>query len=129
MSARTRMLGEYVAASTANPTGWRPWNSRLGFYLPNSFPLPTTGRGPFLFQPGVPVGPPMAAGGLGQSDDSMNLSIDPTLLLAGGGVLLLAFLLWGGKKTSEYRGRRRSRKRRKIQHKIAQLQLQAEGLR
>jgi hypothetical protein len=48
--ARAR-LGEYVKMSTANPTGWRPWNSRLSFYLENSYPLPTTGRGPFLLQP------------------------------------------------------------------------------
>jgi len=49
MGRRARMLGVYVKASTANPTGWRPWNSRLSgagfglaFYIPNSFPLPTT---------------------------------------------------------------------------------------
>jgi len=46
MGRRARMLGEYVKASTANPTGWRPWDSRLSadglaFYIPNSFPLPT----------------------------------------------------------------------------------------
>lgn len=49
-------LGDYVKMSTANPTGWRPWQSRLGlgaFYLQNSYPLPTTGRGPFLLQPGI----------------------------------------------------------------------------
>ena len=38
----------------------------LGFYIANPFPLPTTGRGPFLLQPGVPTGTrPAAAGGLG----------------------------------------------------------------
>jgi hypothetical protein len=35
----------YTPASTANPLGFRPWNSRLSFYLANSFPLPTTGLG------------------------------------------------------------------------------------
>lgn len=35
----------------------------LGFYLPNQFPLPTTGTGPYLLQPGM-FGSPMAAGGM-----------------------------------------------------------------
>ena len=35
----------------------------LGFYIPNSFPLPTTGSGPYLLQPGV-TGAPSAAGGI-----------------------------------------------------------------
>jgi len=34
----------------------------LGFYINNSFPLPTTGSGPFLLQPGV-TGSPTASGG------------------------------------------------------------------
>lgn len=37
----------------------------LNFYVTNSFPLPTTGRGRFLLQPGVPAARPAAAGGLG----------------------------------------------------------------
>jgi len=57
------MLGLYTAASTANPTGRRPWNSRLSYYAPNTFALPTTGQGPFLLNPGV-VGMPMQAGGV-----------------------------------------------------------------
>jgi len=57
-------LGVYTAASTANPTGRRPWNSRLSFYAPNTFALPTTGRGPFLLNPGA-SGRPAANGGLG----------------------------------------------------------------
>lgn len=36
----------------------------LNFYVANSFPLPTTGRGPFLLQPGVPCNSPAASGGL-----------------------------------------------------------------
>ena len=63
MSRRARLLGVYVQASTANPTGWRPWNSRLSFYMPNSYPVPTTGRGRFLLQPGA-QGRPSANGGL-----------------------------------------------------------------
>lgn len=35
----------------------------LGFYLPNSFPLPTTGTGPYLLNPGQ-TGMPSAAGGV-----------------------------------------------------------------
>lgn len=35
----------------------------LGFYLQNTFPLPTAGSGPFLLQPGQ-VGVPVPAGGL-----------------------------------------------------------------
>jgi hypothetical protein len=35
----------------------------LGFYLQNSFPLPTTGTGPWLLQPGVTASP-VASGGL-----------------------------------------------------------------
>jgi len=54
----------YAQASTANPTGRRPWNSRLSFYVPNSFNPPTTGQGPFLLQPGI-VGRPAQNGGLG----------------------------------------------------------------
>jgi len=56
-------LGIYARTSTGNPTGRRPWNSRLSFYIPNTFALPTTGRGPFLLQPGV-TGRPMQAGGV-----------------------------------------------------------------
>lgn len=59
-------LGDYVRMSTANPTGWRPWNSRLGFYLQNSFPLPTASRGPWLLAPGVcDCVRPRVSGGLG----------------------------------------------------------------
>jgi len=56
-------LGIYTQASTANPTGRRPWNSRLAFYVPNTFGLPTAGRGPFLLQPGA-IGRPMQNGGV-----------------------------------------------------------------
>jgi hypothetical protein len=35
----------------------------LGFYINNTFPLPTTGQGPYLLNPGV-TGGPMANGGV-----------------------------------------------------------------
>jgi hypothetical protein len=40
---RARGLHFYTPASTANPTGWRPWISRLSFYSPASYALPSTG--------------------------------------------------------------------------------------
>jgi hypothetical protein len=40
---RARGLHFYTPASTANPTGFRPWNSRLSFYTPGSYSLPSTG--------------------------------------------------------------------------------------
>lgn len=59
-------LGDYVRMSTQNPTGWRPWNSRLNFYIENKFPLPTASRGPWLLTPGVcDCVRPTVAGGLG----------------------------------------------------------------
>jgi hypothetical protein len=54
---RARALHFYTPASTANPTGMRPWNSRLSFYTPGAYPLPTTGTG-------IPA-QRFAAGGLG----------------------------------------------------------------
>lgn len=53
----------YSPMSTANPTGVRPWNSRLSFYIPNSYAVPTAGRGRYLLEPGI-VGSPAANGGL-----------------------------------------------------------------
>jgi hypothetical protein len=56
----------YYQASTQNPLGRRPWNSRLSglrFYEPNTFAVPTAGRGPFLLNAGV-VGRPSMNGGL-----------------------------------------------------------------
>ena len=122
-------LGVYVKASTANPTGWRPWNSRLSaqglsFYVPNTFPVPTAGRGPFLLQPGQAWAHPSPAGGLGRmGDDATDVAIDPTLLLAGVGLFAVAMLLLSGKKTvKRISGERRTRRRRKLQAKIAHLQ-------
>lgn len=34
----------------------------LGFYIQNSFPLPTTGSGPYLLQPGISASPSVAGG-------------------------------------------------------------------
>jgi hypothetical protein len=44
-----------------------PGISGLGYYLPNVFPLPTTGQGPFLLAPGL-TARPQAAGGLSAYD-------------------------------------------------------------
>jgi hypothetical protein len=52
----------YAQHSTSNPTGWRPWNSRLSYYVPNAFPVPTTGRGPFMLNPGVQLHKTQAGG-------------------------------------------------------------------
>ena len=64
------------AAYGLGPNHWyrrREWDTEdgsyadiagLGFYQANTFPLPTTGRGRFLLQPGA-QGYPSAAGGLG----------------------------------------------------------------
>lgn len=38
---------------------------RLSFYVPNTFAVPTAGRGPFLFNAGVPNARPAMNGGLG----------------------------------------------------------------
>jgi hypothetical protein len=46
---RRRAMNFYAQASTANPTGWRPWNSRLSYYERANFAVPTTGlSGPNL---------------------------------------------------------------------------------
>ena len=42
----------------------------LSFYIPNSYPLPTSGRGRFLLQPGA-TGRPGANGGLGHLGDAL----------------------------------------------------------
>jgi hypothetical protein len=120
-------LGVYVKASTANPTGWRPWNSRLSaqglsFYIPNTFPVPTTGRGPLLLQPGQNWAQPSQAGGLG---DDTTIAVDPTLLLVGVGLLAVGLLLFSGRKAARrITGERRTRRRRKLQAKISRLQSQ-----
>ncbi len=83
-------------------------NGRLAFYEVNSFPVPTTGRGPFLLQSGV-TGAPMVAGGVlgcparlalgqdaGQDATSVlpglpaSIQVDPSLALLGIGV----FAVW-----------------------------------
>lgn len=132
-------LGVYLPASTANPTGRRPWNSRLlSFYAPNSFALPTTGQGPFLLNPGV-AGAPAASGGLGfyrrarfavptsslsglgqNETQILGVSVDPTLLALGLGAAFLAIYLLGG-----HRPKRRARRLRK---KISRAQSQLRAL-
>lgn len=120
-------LSRYVKMSTANPTGWRPWQSRLGlgaFYLQNTYPLPSTGRGPFLLQPGVNAWPTVN-GGMGRMGDDagtqiLGLTVDPTLLIAGVGVLLLAVYLLGSGKPK--------RKARRLRRRISRSQQQLRDL-
>jgi len=109
------MLSVYIPASTANPTGRRPWNSRLAFYEQNSFAVPTSGQGPYLLNPGV-TGAPAANGGMGfyqrasyplptssmsgmgQTDTQiLGTPVDPNLLFLGLGVLALGIFLLGGR--------------------------------
>jgi hypothetical protein len=130
------MLRFYTPASTANPTGIRPWNSRLSFYEPNAYAVPTAGRGPFLLQPGI-TGRPMANGamgyyeranfvvpthglsGLGQTEIA-GLTVDPMLLGLGAIALLGAFYLFGS-------GRPR-RKARRLRSKISRSQRKLQEL-
>lgn len=59
-----RMLADWLGgSSTLGGALSGDLDFDLGFYINNSFPLPTTGQGPFLLQPGV-TGAPMAAGGI-----------------------------------------------------------------
>ena len=129
------MLRFYAPASTANPTGRRPWNSRLSFYERNSYAVPTIGQGPWLLNPGV-VGAPAANGGLGWYQRAeyplpttsmsglgqtqiLGLTVDPTLLALGIAALLGAVYLFGGKRPQ--------RKTRRLRRRItrAQRELQA----
>lgn len=115
-------LGQYVRMSTANPTGWRPWQSRLqglgAFYLQNTYPLPTTGRGPFLLQPGV-TARPTVTGGLGRlgQTEIFGMEVDPTMLALGLVALLAAIYLLGSGKPK----RKARRLRRRISRSQAQL--------
>lgn len=117
------MMGFYQRASTANPTGMRPWNSRLSFYVPNTFPTPTTGRGPWLLQPGA-TGLPTAEGGMGDDGDNtteiLGAPVDPTMLGLGIGALLLAVYLFGSGKPR--------RKARRLRRKISRSQAKLRSL-
>jgi len=64
VATASRILSDWIGAS--NPVGGAlsgDLDFDLGFYIPNSFPLPTTGQGPFLLQPGI-TGAPSQAGGV-----------------------------------------------------------------
>jgi hypothetical protein len=135
----------YAQHSTANPTGWRPWNSRLSFYipnrfalptaglsyyLPNSYPLPTASRGPYMLQGGA-AGSPAQAGGLSQFDPraryltgmGQSLVDDITsvfsnidpTLMLAGLGLLAVVYLMTGKK-------RKARRRKRLKVRIAKTQ-------
>jgi hypothetical protein len=68
------LIGGFVALGSRMLTDWLGTSGTfggalagdldfdLGFYINNSFPLPTTGSGPFLLQPGM-TGSPTASGG------------------------------------------------------------------
>lgn len=120
-------LSRYVQMSTANPTGWRPWQSRLqglgAFYLPNTYPLPTAGRGPFLLQPGVNARPTVN-GGMGRMGDSttqiLGVTVDPTMLALGVVALLGAIYLLGSGKPK--------RKARRLRKRISKSQQQLRDL-
>jgi hypothetical protein len=59
-----RILSDWLGAT--NPVGGALMGDLdfdMGFYIQNNFPLPTTGSGEFLLQPGV-AGAPMQAGGV-----------------------------------------------------------------
>jgi hypothetical protein len=59
-----RMLSDALGSSTAGAWGLSgDLDFDLGFYIPNSFAVPTTGQGPYLLQPGI-TGSPMASGGM-----------------------------------------------------------------
>lgn len=131
------MMSVYVPASTANPTGFRPWNSRLGYYAANPFPLPTTGQGPFLLQPGVMATPAQAGGlsafnpraryltgptfqkRLGQTE-IFGIEVDPTLLALGIVALIAAVYLFGGGRPK--------RKARRLRRRISKAQTQLRAI-
>lgn len=82
----------YTPASTANPTGFRPWESRLGFYERASYALPSTG----LAMP--PRGQRFVSNaGMGDISDFL-AGLDPTLLAMGGVALLAGIYLYGPKR-------------------------------
>lgn len=123
-------LGDYVRMSTQNPTGWRPWNSRLSglacqrpgmgaFYIENRFPLPTTSSGPWLMAPGCNYRPTVA-GGLGDTTQIFGVQVDSTVLIAGIGVLLLGVYLLGSGKPK--------RKARRLRRRISRSQQQLRAL-
>jgi len=60
----TRILTDMLGSTQAGAWGLSgDLDFDLGFYIPNTFAVPTTGQGPFLLNPGV-IGAPMQAGGI-----------------------------------------------------------------
>jgi len=84
----TRVLTDMLGSTQAGAWGLSgDLDFDLGFYIPNTFAVPTTGQGPFLLNPGV-VGAPMQAGGV---PSPMTPAIAPasaggTAAATGGGV-------------------------------------------
>jgi len=59
-----RILTDVLGSSQAGAWGLSgDLDFDLGFYVPNSFAVPTTGQGPYLLNPGI-TGSPMQAGGI-----------------------------------------------------------------
>lgn len=137
----------YYRASTANPLGVRPWNSRLAglnFYIPNTFAVPTAGRGQMLLNAGVPCAYPAMNGGLGIDTGNrywwlqqnrgrmsgspeanglgatvniLGVDVDTTMLMIGGGLLAVALLM--SRRSKKSRSRRRRQYRAKAQKYLA----------
>jgi len=60
----TRILTDMLGGTQAGAWGLSgDLDFDLGFYIPNSFAVPTTGQGPYLLNPGI-TGAPMQAGGV-----------------------------------------------------------------
>lgn len=60
----TRILTDMLGGTLAGAWGLSgDLDFDLGFYIPNSFAVPTTGQGPYLLNPGI-TGAPMQAGGV-----------------------------------------------------------------
>lgn len=80
----TRILTDMLGSSQAGAWGLSgDLDFDLGFYIPNTFAVPTTGSGPYLLNPGV-VGSPMNAGGVAAA--IAPASAGGTAAATGGGV-------------------------------------------
>lgn len=122
-------LSRYVQMSTANPTGWRPWQSRLqglngglgAYYIRNTFPLPTTSSGPWLMSPGCNY-QPTVNGGMGDDGTTqiLGVTVDPTMLALGVVALLGAIYLLGSGRPK--------RKARRLRKRISRSQQQLRDL-
>lgn len=84
----TRILTDMLGSTQAGAWGLSgDLDFDLGFYIPNTFSVPTTGQGPFLLNPGV-YGAPMQAGGVpgGMTPAIAPAAASTQAAAAGGGV-------------------------------------------